>query len=98
MTTPSLNDYLNEFKGRDLTIVREKTWGKTHEIYAEAPCQWSRLQGATHTLFCGVGHGRGTRPAKLLKTRLYVGNDEDEHGAIVWEKWTIKTETFWPNR
>jgi hypothetical protein len=34
--------------------------------------------------------GTGTRPARLLKTVLYVGTDE-ENDAIVWEKWQIQT-------
>jgi hypothetical protein len=34
--------------------------------------------------------GTGTRPAKLLKTILYVGVDEADD-QIVWEKWEIKT-------
>ena len=77
--------------------VREKEYGKTHDVYTGAPCDWSSEQGATHTLYCGETEGKygipgkGTRPAILKKTVLYVGTDEDEYGKIVWEKWDIKT-------
>jgi hypothetical protein len=82
-----------ELRNRNTTItgVKEKQYGLTHEVYDGAPCVWSELQGATHTLYCGEGVGRGTRPAKLLKTILYVGIDEDPQGNIVWDKWSITT-------
>jgi len=73
-----------------ITGVKELQYGRTHEVFAGAPCQWSLERGATHTLYCGEGFGRGTRPAKLLKTRLYVGVDEQED-RIVWHKWDIRT-------
>jgi hypothetical protein len=60
----------------------------THEVWDGAPCDWSRVRGATHTLDCGIGPGRGTRPAKLLKSVIYVGIDEADD-MIVWEKWSI---------
>ena len=86
-----------------ITGVSEKQYGKSHEVFTGAPCEWSAQQGATHTLYCGETegpygcHGRGTRPAKLLKTVLYVGVDEDEAGEIVWEKWEIKTRWVFQN-
>jgi hypothetical protein len=76
--------------------VKELSWGKTHDVYDGAPCEWSKEQGATHTLYCGEVEGpyglpgKGTRPAILKKTVLYVGVDEDEYGKVVWEKWQIK--------
>lgn len=73
-----------------LTAVREKEYKRTHEVFEGAPCEWSAQRGATHTLWCGEGIGKGTRPAKLLKTRLYVGVDEKPDGFIVWEKWEIR--------
>jgi len=95
MANYPLEDSLRARKS-PITGVREKTYGKTHDIYTGAPCDWSAERGATHTLYCGETTepfgcpGRGTRPAKLLKTVLYVGLDE-ENDAIVWEKWQIQT-------
>lgn len=74
-------------KGRFLCYFREKEHGLYHTILEGPPCEWSRERGATHTLDCGEGIGRGTRPARLLKTVLYVGIDEDPTDTIVWEKW-----------
>lgn len=79
-----------------ITGVREKEHGKTHDVYTGAPCAWSAERGATHTLYCGevsgpfARPGTGTRPAKLLKSVLYVGIDEVDD-QIVWEKWDIRT-------
>lgn len=72
-----------------ITGVKEKQYKKTHEVFTGPPCEWSAERGATHTLYCGEGPGRGTRPAKLAKTVLYVGTDEI-NDQIVWEKWQIK--------
>ena len=80
---------MESLSGRYLCTVREETYKKTHEIYSGAPCEWSAARGATHTLYCGEGPGRGTRPVKLLKTVLYLGTTEDNE-TIVWEKWHIK--------
>lgn len=60
--------------------VKEKSCGMTHDVYEGAPCEWSAERGATHTLYCGETEGpygmpgRGTRPAKLLKTSLSLGH------------------------
>jgi hypothetical protein len=76
------------------TLVREKTHGKVHEVFHTAD-GWAEARGATHTLYCGEGHGRGIRAAKLGKTVLWVSVDEvptadgTDH-LIVWEKWDIK--------
>ena len=74
------------------TRVREKQYGKDHYIEHRPPCDWSRERGATHTLHCEcekrIGRA-GTRPAKLLKTILYVGLDE-ECDQIIWTKWHIR--------
>jgi hypothetical protein len=88
----------DELRARKLPItgVREKQYGKTHEVYDGPPCDWSKERGATHTLYCGEGLGRGTRPARLLKSVLYVGVDEADD-QIVWEKWQIKTLWIYPN-
>jgi len=75
----------------NVTIVRENSWGKRHEVREGAPCAWSAERGATHTLWLGEGPGRGTRPARLLKSRLYVGVDENEKGECVWERWEISS-------
>jgi hypothetical protein len=86
-----MSDYLNQFAGRDLTVVREREHGGSHDVYAEPPSPWAAGFGATHTLDCGEGHGRGTRPAILKKTVLYVGVDEKPDGeGIVWERWGIR--------
>lgn len=81
-------------------LFREKEFGKRHEVYDLPPCNWSANFGATHTLYIGkrkdIG-GAGTRPAKLLKTVLYVGTDELGGGGIKWEKWNGKIECVWPN-
>jgi len=78
-----------QFKGQE-TIVTEQEFKHRHSVFEGAPDEWAENQGATHTLFCGTGIGEGTRPARLLKTRLFVGVDEDERGNIVWEKWIIR--------
>ena len=105
-TTMSMNYPLEtELHNRKtpITGVVEKRHGKTHEVFQGAPCEWSALYGATHTLYCGELEGlyrrphTGTRPAKLLKTVLYVGIDEADGGGIVWEKWGIKTQYVFPN-
>ena len=76
------------------TRVREKTHGLVHEVFSCAD-GWAEARGATHTLYCGEGHGRGIRAARLLQTVLWVGVDEvstadgTDH-RIVWEKWDIK--------
>lgn len=86
------------------TLVRELQYGKVHEVNGGAPCEWSKERGATHTLVTleKLGHGvssedtkasrrsGGTRPAKLLKTVMYVGIDETEDGNIKWDKWDIR--------
>ena len=92
--THPIENWLRE--DRSLTGVREQEFKKEHEVYDRAPCDWSEAQGATHTLYCGEGCGKGTRPAKLLKTVLYVGTDEQDD-KIVWEKWSIKTLYRWEN-
>lgn len=75
---------------RPYTVVREAEYKLDHQVFDGAPDAWAESHGATHTLWCGEGHGRGTRPAKLLKSVLYVGVDEAEEGGIVWEKWSIR--------
>lgn len=91
---------LNPFINRDtpileigtqypMTLVKERSFGKYHCVFSGAPDEWARDRGATHTLAIGkkdIGGG-GTRPAKLLKTRLYVGVDETDSGDIEWERW-----------
>jgi hypothetical protein len=67
-------------------LVKEKQFGKYHEVYCVDHSDWAKERGATHTLYCGEGHGRGIRPAIVLKTCMYVGVDE-ENDQIVWERW-----------
>jgi hypothetical protein len=76
-----------------LTSVRDTTTHLYHDVLTGPPCEWSAAQGATHTLVVesAVPHIIGdSRPAKMLKTVLYVGADEDEEGRIVWERWNIQ--------
>ena len=73
--------------GQKARMVREKEYKKYHSVYDGAPCEWSLARGATHTLW--ISEFQGTRPAKLLKTVLYVGTDE-ENDEIVWEKWLVE--------
>jgi hypothetical protein len=100
MSNYPLEDILRARK-TTITGVREKSYGKLHEVYGGAPCDWSKAQGATHTLYCGETSGlygrpgTGTRPAKLLKTVLYVGNNVTDEDQIIWDKWDIKT--IWEN-
>ena len=91
---PKVWNELNS-QGRLMTAVKEKTHGLVHEVFSGAPCGWSEARGATHTLYCGEGHLRGTRPARLLKTVLWVAVDETptEDGTdfkLVWEKWEVR--------
>ena len=85
-----------------ITGVIEREYKKEHTVFQGAPCDWAAERGATHTLYCGETEGpfgtagRGTRPAKLLKTVLYVGVDEADD-AIVWEKWSISTRYVFAN-
>ena len=73
-----------------------------HEFFDAAPCVWSRDRGATHSLIIATFRGRlhdlhgPTRPARLLKTCVYVGIDEVDND-IVWERWAIKRKpySFW---
>ena len=79
--------------------VRVKDNGKDHTVFDGAPCEWSEALGATHTLFCGDGPGRGTRPARMLKTVLHVGvNDTEDGQGIIWEAWdlTPSRTVSWP--
>jgi hypothetical protein len=82
---------LDSLEGRYHSTVREKVYGHSHEIYNGAPCEWSAARGATHTLYCGEGPGKGTRPVRLKKTVMYVGVDELPGEIIKWDKWEIKT-------
>jgi len=75
-------------KNRGLASVKEQSYGKRHCVYDGPPSDWAKEREATHTLYCGDGPGEGTRPAKLLKTVLYVGVDEVAD-QIVWEKWDL---------
>ena len=80
--------FYQEFKNRSYSVVTEKEFGKDHAIFDGAPCEWSKARGATHTLFCGDGPGKGTRPAILKKTVMLVGTDEIDN-CIKWEKWNF---------
>lgn len=78
-----------------LTRFLEAEYGLQHDIFDGAPSEWAAERGATHTLDCGRGPGRGTRPAKLMKTRLHVGVDESPEGDIVWQVWTGRQTFRW---
>jgi len=70
-------------------VVKELEYKRLHDVYDGAPCEWSAERGATHTLWCGEGPGRGSRPVIMKKTVMMVGIDEADD-QIVWEKWNIK--------
>ena len=53
------------------------------------------IEGSTHTLWTGIGVGRGPRAAKLKKTVMHVAVDEDADGNIVWEKWPLRRRQQW---
>jgi len=74
---------------RSYTIIKERELKHRHLVFDGPPDDWAKERGATHTLFCGNGIGKGTRPAKLLKTVMYVGTDESNN-EIVWEKWDVR--------
>ena len=66
--------------------------GLRHFCHLGAPDAWSEYQGATHSLHTMDGY----RPAQVFKTFALIGADEDEFGAIKWERWTIrKVESHW---
>ena len=89
--TPILHD---KWEGT-VTQVAEKTRGKRFTVWSAAPCNWSRDRGATHTLIVEDDYaGGGTRPAKLLKTVMYVGVDEIDND-ILWEKWSLFPSRAW---
>ena len=69
------------------TLVIEKEFKKYHTVADNAPCEWSKALGATHTLL--IDWDGSTRPARLLKTVMYVGVDEVAND-IVWQKWQVK--------
>lgn len=100
----------NPFTNRDTPILHEGYVGKftvvllddssrtKHEFFDAAPCVWSRDRGATHSLLITRDPDINgyTRPARLLKTCVYVGIDEVDND-IVWERWAIKRKpySFW---
>ena len=84
------SDIENHLWNSKSATVKELEHKKLHAIYKGAPTIWSADRGATHTLWCGSGPGRGSRPAILKKTVLLVGIDEVDD-KIIWEKWKIKT-------
>jgi len=80
--------FYKELSPRSYSVVTEKEHGKDHTVFDDAPCEWSKARGATHTLYCGDGQGKGTRPAILKKTVMFVGTNEIDNN-IVWEKWNL---------
>jgi hypothetical protein len=82
------------------TIVRLRETNVKQEFFDAAPCVWSRDRGATHSLIITTTREPylygPTRPARLLKTCVYVGVDEVAND-IVWERWSIhpKPYSFW---
>jgi len=95
-----MNYFSLDNKSMTCSIFREQEHKKEHEVYNLPPCEWAANYGATHTLYIGKKkdiNGSGTRPAKLLKTVLYVGVDELEGGGIKWEKWLGVIKVEWVN-
>ena len=102
----------NPFTNRDTPILVEGYVGTfcivrsqgsrhiKHEFYDAAPCVWSRDRGATHSLIVtrDPDFNGPTRPARLLKTCVYVGIDEVDND-IVWERWAINPRrySYWEN-
>ena len=83
----------NRYAADTLTIVRQSDNNLTRDVLTGAPCEWSKERGATHTLVIdtrGIASMGDTRPAKLLKTVLFVGIDETADGGILWERWSVK--------
>ena len=93
----------NPFTNRDTPILVEGYVGTftfvrlrenrdiEHRFYDAAPCVWSRDRGATHSLIVTRDPDLNgpTRPARLLKTCVYVGIDEVDND-IVWERWLLR--------
>jgi len=69
---------------------KEREHGKSFEFDDKPPCDWSKGQGATHTVYVNDFIGANTRPAKVLKTVAYVGIDMTDEGGILWEKWQVR--------
>jgi hypothetical protein len=95
-----MNTYFHPLRSNmSVSIFREKECNRDHEVYNCPPDKWAADNGATHTLYIGKRdlHCCGTRPAKLLKTVLYVGVDEDNNGGIKWEKWHGVVKMSWDN-
>jgi hypothetical protein len=80
----------NHLTSQPYTLINEHQYDRMHKVYTGAPSEWAAERGATHTLWLGNGIRRGSRPAILKKTVLWVGRDELDD-QIVWEKWDIKT-------
>lgn len=84
----AINRQVDDVMSRGYTVTRvcELDCKRWHDFANTPPDQWAAARGATHTLFTLDG----TRPARLLRTVAYVGINEDENGAIVWEKWRVR--------
>ena len=69
----------------------EREFKKYHEICSGAPCEWSKDNGATHTVLLrnakGIAGDSGLRGVKIAKSRIYVLTDEDAAGNGVWSTW-----------
>jgi hypothetical protein len=59
--------------------------GHRHFCAFDAPNDWAKERGATHSLETIDG----TRPAQVYKTFALIGVDESDIGDIVWERWQI---------
>ena len=78
----------------DETIfVKELDVGYVHTFKKGAPSAWAEAQGCTHSL-CFMLHSLG---ARLLKTVAYIAVDEDAEGNAVWEKWRVRTPSYFSN-
>lgn len=68
-------------------LVVEKEFQNSFEVTSHRDIlnDWDIAQGATHRIF--VGQLGETKPIKLLKTVLYILQDDE----ITWVKWQIKT-------
>jgi len=95
--SPAMKNLFSLLNRRDYTLVREKQFGVEHTVVDGALDETHAAMGATHTLWLGEGPGKGVRPARLLKTVLYVATDEADDGAPVWEKWQIRHLGRWDN-
>ena len=68
------------------------------EYLNEAPDDWAKERGATHSVCVNDVVFSPLRGAIVKKTVAYVMIDEDDHGNAVWEKWPLKGHRVYPKK